>query len=152
MKKSIIILVAVAFVSLSFLTGCETKEEKVANAQQNVADAKQDLADKKYDAKVERQEEAIEWQKYKAESKAKIASNNEKIAELKIRMTKSGQMENVVLKERIISLEMKNTELRKRMETYDASTSDWASFKREFSKDMENLGQAIEDLTVDSDK
>lgn len=151
-KKSIILLVALAFVSTSFFAGCDTKEEKVADAQEKVADAKQNLADKKHDAKVERQVDAKEWQLFVAESKAKIASNNEKIAELKIRMTKSGKMENVVLKERIISLEMKNTELRKRMETYDSSQSDWASFKREFSKDMENLGQAIEDLTVDSDK
>lgn len=152
MKKSIIILVAGAFVSLAFLTGCGTKEDKVSAAQEKVADAKEDLADKKYDAKVERQVEAKEWQEFVAESKAQIAINNEKIGDLKIRMKNSGKMENAVLNERIINLENRNTELRKRMETYDSSMSNWASFKREFSKDMENLGQAINDLTVDSNK
>jgi len=152
MKKPIIILAAVAFAAMSFFAGCESPEQKVADAQEEVADAKENLADKKYDAKVERKADAKEWEQFKAESKAKIVSNDKKIAELKIRMTQSGQLEEVVYKERIISLEKKNTELRKRMETYDANQNDWASFKREFSKDMENLGQAIEDLTGDSDK
>lgn len=152
MKKTIIVFIATAFVALGLLTGCNTKEEKVADAQEKVADAKEDLADKKYDAKVERQVEEKEWQEFVAESNAKIAINNEKIGDLKIRMKKSGQMENAVLTERIINLEKRNTELRKRMEMYDSSQSNWDAFKKEFSKDMENLGQAIEDLTVDSDK
>ena len=39
-----------------------------------------------------------------------------------------------------------------RIAAYDKSQSDWESFKREFSHDMDGLGQAINDLTVNNKK
>jgi len=141
-----------AFAVMSIFAGCGTSEDKTAAAEKEVAEAKENLADAKRDAILDRKVEAKEWQDFQDESNDKITTNNIKIAELKRRMLQSGQLENAVLRERIISLEMKNTELRKRMETYDASQNDWASFKREFSNDMDELGESLEDLTVDSKK
>jgi DNA-directed RNA polymerase subunit N (RpoN/RPB10) len=33
---------------------------------------------------------------------------------------------------------------------YEKSQSDWEAFKREFNHDMEELGKALKDLTVDN--
>jgi hypothetical protein len=38
------------------------------------------------------------------------------------------------------------------MDTYEKKQSDWESFKREFNHDMDELGQALKDLTVDNKK
>jgi len=152
MKKRNVIFATIAFAVMSIFVGCGTSADKTAAAEKEVAEAKENLADAKRDAILDRKVEAKEWQDFQDESSDKITSNNIKIAELKRRMLQSGQLENAVLRERIINLEMKNTELRKRMETYDASQNDWASFKREFSNDMDELGESLEDLTVDSKK
>jgi hypothetical protein len=42
--------------------------------------------------------------------------------------------------------------MKARIDAYDKSQSDWESFKREFTHDMEGLGQALNDLTVNNKK
>ena len=55
--------------------------------------------------------------------------------------------------ESVDALEQKNKDLKNRMDAYGANTqSDWDSFKREFNHDMDALGQAFKDLTVNNKK
>ena len=46
-------------------------------------------------------------------------------------------------------MEQKNTDMKKRMDEYKADGKEqWKKFKAEFSRDMDELGQAFKDLTV----
>ena len=67
-------------------------------------------------------------------------------------MKKSGKTLDAVYEQRIDTLEKKNRDLKARVDAYDKSQSDWESFKREFNHDMDELGQAFKDLTVDNKK
>jgi len=42
--------------------------------------------------------------------------------------------------------------MRARLVAYEKSQSNWESFKREFNHDMDEIGQALKDLTVDNKK
>jgi hypothetical protein len=43
-------------------------------------------------------------------------------------------------------------DLQTRMDNYEHSKTDWESFKTEFNHDMEGLGQALKDVTVNNKK
>jgi hypothetical protein len=51
---------------------------------------------------------------------------------------------------RIEELRKRNTDLKTRLDNYDTNTSDWDIFKREFSHDMDELGQSLKDFTVNN--
>ena len=152
MKKPIIMLAAIAFVATSLFSGCTSSEKKISKAEQEVQDAKDNLEQQKHDAALENAQDARDWKTYKKETTAQIESNELKIAELKEKLNKSGKLNELVFRERIVALEMQNRELKKRIETYDADKNDWETFKREFSHDMENIGEALQGLTADSEK
>jgi len=47
------------------------------------------------------------------------------------------------------SLEQKNKNLKKQMKAFEADTKeDWLSFKAEFKRDMDDLGDALENFVV----
>lgn len=137
--------------AISF-TACQSSAQKEEAAKDNVEDAKQDLKDVQDNTKAENQKavSAEEWDTFKKESEIKIRDNNIRIAELKLKMKKPGKVMNVVYSTKIDNLEQKNQDLQTRMDTYQKSQSDWASFKHEFNNDMDELGRALKDFTVDN--
>ena len=50
----------------------------------------------------------------------------------------------------IENLEERNRDLKTRIGAYETNQSDWESFKREFNHDMNEVGQALRDLTVNN--
>jgi outer membrane murein-binding lipoprotein Lpp len=155
MKKTIItIAVAVMLISGSVLTGCKSSAQKEVDAQSEVQDAQKDLNDAQSDANAEAQKVATaeEWIAFKIEADAKIKSNEVRIAELTVKMNKPGEILDPIYKKRIQTLEQQNNDLRVRMDAYDKNQSDWETFKREFNHDMDALGQALKDVTVDNTK
>lgn len=42
--------------------------------------------------------------------------------------------------------------MKRRSIYYEKSQSDWETFKREYNHDMDELGNALKDLTVDNKK
>ena len=51
---------------------------------------------------------------------------------------------------RIKELEEKNKEIKLKVESYkNDANSDWKSFKEEYNHDMDELGQALKNFTVD---
>ena len=93
-----------------------------------------------------------EWEVFKSESEAKIKDIETRIAELKVQMDKKGTALDEIYAKRIDTLEQKIKDLKKKMENFDNGQSDWESFKREFNHDMDELGQAFKDLTVNNEK
>lgn len=154
MKKIIRNLVVVIFIAGIILVSCKfsTKEEnasqeKVLDAKENVQDAKDSLVAAKKAATAE------EWQAFKDETESIINENEARIAELKLKMKKTGKSIDAKYKKNIEVLEQKNKNLKVKIETYKNDTNaDWQSFKREFNHDMNEIGQALKDLTIDNKK
>lgn len=148
MKKSIITLVAIAtLISGAIFTSCGSSTPKEAAAQAKVTDAKEELKDARKAATAE------EWKAFKDESELKIRDNEIRIAELKAKIKKSGKELDALYEKKIDALEQQNKDMKARIDTYEKDKkSDWESFKREFNHDMDELGKALKDLTVDNKK
>lgn len=150
------------FFSIAFLTfmagllfvGCkpETKEEKesqenVHEAEQNLQEAKDSLAVAKKNANTK------EWLAFKNDTDSIINQNEIRIAELKAKMKKTGKTIDAKYEKNIDLLEQKNSDIKIKIDTYkDNTSSDWQSFKREFNHDMDEIGKALKDLTINNKK
>lgn len=153
MRKPIFNLLIAATLMASFtLTGCQTPEQKAAAAETNLEDAQKELAEAEEDKMTADQNavDAVEWQKFRTDTEAKIKANEVRIVELREKKKTSGQKLDVVYTQRIDTLEQRNIGMRTWMNDYENSNTDWALFKREFNHDMDELGKALKDLTVDN--
>ena len=126
-------------------TSCKSPAQKEDAAQNKVDEAQQEL--NAAQVKVASQEE---WATFKIESELKINDNENRIAELKEKMKKPGKVFDALYQKRIDDLEKRNLDMRVRMETYEKNQSDWESFKTEFNHDMDELGNALKDITVNN--
>jgi hypothetical protein len=152
MKKVLFpITIAVAFIALTALAGCKmrpsTLEEQAAQAK--VDSAVQDLKAAQNTAVAE------DWDAFKAQSEAKIRMNELSIADLKDRMSMSERKDDALYLEKINKLGKQNEALKAKIKTHDVTEErkeNWDAFKKEFNHDMDELGQALKDLTVKNEK
>ena len=155
MKNVIFMIAAVlALAAGTFVSSCDTPAQKVDKAETNLDDAKQDLKDAKSDANAEARKAALaeEWRVFKGEAEMKIKTNEARIAELKSKMKTSGKALDALYAKSVDALEERNKALQARIDAYGKGQSDWDVFKREFNHDMDGLGQAFTDLTVNNKK
>ena len=154
MKNKIYTLVIATLIAGTTLSGCQSSVQKEAAAEGKVQDAKENLLEAEKNAAIDAQKVAseAEWKAFKGESELKIRNNEIKIADLKMKMKKSGKKLDAIYEKRIDTLEDQNKDLEKRVDNYENNRSDWAAFKREFNHDMDELGAALKDLTVDNKK
>jgi len=140
------------FLTGSVLTGCQSSAKKEASARDNLQEAKQDLKEVQKDADEEAQKlaNAEEWKTFKSDAEVTIRNNEIRIADLRVKMAKQGTVLDPMYEKKIEALEQQNKDLRKRIEDYEKSQSDWETFKREFNHDMDELGKALKDITVDN--
>jgi hypothetical protein len=136
MNKTVLVL---AIITGVFFVYCKSAQQKEATAQQNVIEANQDLRDTKVS-------NANDWLTFKAESEAKIVDNEQKISKLKVEMNKPGNTFDGMRKTRIEKLEAKNTELKSKLNNYDGNETEWKTFKSDFNRDMNEIGNNIKDL------
>jgi len=148
--KSFAVMV-MGFVLLVVLTGCSSSsEQKVADAKATMAEAKQDVKDAAADAQTAAREE---WLKFKNEAEAKITANEKSIADYKARMITAGGKLRAEYDKKIDALEKKNKELKAKLDEYqDSGKNTWERFQSEFNHDMDELGAALKDFTVDNKK
>lgn len=135
-----------------FLTGCQSPTQKIDNAQAKVDNAKENLKDVQNKVEIDSLAKVEGWRIFKSETVMKIKENDVLIANLKEAMKKSVKKTDGTYVAQIEKLEKKNRELANKIEAYDKSLSDWESTKREFNHDMEELGKALKDLTVNNKK
>lgn len=146
MKKSILKLTAILFTTSVIFAGCNTPAEKVELAKENVVDAKEELS-KANEAYLE------DVEIYRIETMEKININNQSIADFNMRIESKKKEAKANYKEKIAELDTKNSDMKKKMEDYKAdSKENWESYKTEFNHDMEELGKALKDLTVNNKK
>ncbi len=154
MKKFIYMTALTTLMAGTIITGCNSPAQKEEAAKDKVEDAKEDLKEAQVDANAQAQKNASaeEWKAFRSESEEKILKNENRIAELKLKLKKPGTILDPVYEKRIETLETRNKDLRAKLDAYEKNQSDWESFKREFNHDMEELGQSLQDFTVDNKK
>jgi len=155
MKKTIFILsVTITLMAGAIFTSCQSSIQKQEAARDKVKDARQDLNAAQKDANAAAQVVATaeEWEAFRNDSELKIKANEIRITELNVKMKKPGEIFDEIYEKKITNLEQQNREMRARLVAYEKSQSNWESFKREFNHDMDEIGQALKDLTVDNKK
>jgi ribosome-associated translation inhibitor RaiA len=141
------VVMALVLVALVLIMGCsKSGNEKVADAKANVVVAQQGVTDAVDEAQTA-------WLKYKSDAEARIAVNEQIIADYKIKMTNSDGKLQAAYDRKIDALETKNRELKAKLEAYkDTGKTEWERFQSEFGRDMNELGTALKDFVVDSKK
>lgn len=154
MKKSILVLAVTTFIAGNVFTSCKSNTDKEEDAIENVQDAKDNLEEVTEDINNDAITKAndAEWQTYKKEANTTIAENEKRIAELKKAMKKPGTTFDATYEKSIDGLEDRNEALKSKISDYENNQTDWASFKREFSSDMNEIGASLKDLTVNNKK
>lgn len=154
MKKSILIFAVAIFSAATLFVSCKPSTKEEIEAKENVQEAEADVQEAKEDlSEARRQANADEWQSFKDDMNVVIDKNDARIAELKLEMKKTGKEADADYKRKVEALNEKNAELKEKMKTYkNDANSDWQSFKREFNHDMDELGNAFKDLTVNNKK
>ena len=127
------------------LNACKTAAEKEADAEVKVENAQTNLEDAKQETITDAQQQAneAEWKIFKNNAETTIENNKIRIAELRVKMTKSGKTMDAVYASKIDAMELQNKNLKTRIDTYDKEKGNWSAFKTEFGKDMDELGKAI---------
>lgn len=145
MKKLSLIFSVLLLLAGTELISCNTSAEKVEKAEDEVKVANENLdeANAEYLADVEN---------FKLETNQKIDANAKSIADFNARIATDKKTAKAEYKEKIAALELKNTDMKKKMADYKADGKDgWAKFKEEFNHDMDELGKALKDFTVKND-
>jgi hypothetical protein len=133
-----------ALLSIFIISGCNNSARKVENAQEEVTEAKEELdeANREY---------AIEIEKYKKDTESIVMTNQKILDDFKLRIENEKSVVKAKYNKVIAKLEEKNNDMGKKMDDYKAEGEEqWESFKTEFSMDMDNLGKAFKDLSVDN--
>lgn len=123
-------------------TGCNTPSEKIEKAAVKVDEANKDLekANAEFDADIIN---------YRQQEAAKIAANEQSIAEFKARKASEKKEVQAKYLKDIADLEQKNSDMKKQLDMYKAeSKENWATFKTKFSNDMDELGQAFKNFVT----
>lgn len=142
MKQSILVLAIFSFLAGALIISCDSPAQRVEAAETNVAEAKDDLAQAK-------QEYLEDVENYRLQTAKKIEANNQKIADFNVKIEKEKAEAKAEYKIKVAELEQKNRDMKKKLDDYKAEGKDqWYTFKAEFNRDMEQLGNALENLTV----
>ena len=148
MNSKILLIAGALFISGASLTGCSnaTPAEKVENAQTKVDVANKNL-DNATDAYI------ADVASYRTETNAKIAANEQTIADLKTKTEAHKIEDREAYTKKLADLEQKNTELKMRLAGYKPQgKDDWESFKMTYIRDMVVLGVAVKAIKDNKDK
>jgi len=146
MKKSIFMMTLLALTTSILFTHCVSPSQKVENAQKDVNEAEADLEEAK-------EEYAQDVEAFRVQNAARTESNNKSIAEFNARTNAEKKEVHAEYQAKITELEQRNSDLKRKMDGYKASSkSEWETFKTEFNRDMDQLGDALKDLTVKNNK
>ena len=146
MKIPNLIIAFISITTLALLVSCKSPAEKVEKAEEEVTEANQNLekANEEYLNDVEA---------YRLQTADKIADNEKNIIEFNARIEAKKKDANADYKKKVAELDKKNNDMKKKMADYKASGKEnWENFKTEFNHDMDALGQAFKDLSVNNVK
>jgi len=141
MKKSILTFPATILTIAFVVISCASPEEKVEKAENEVVEANDKL-----DSAIKNYKE--DMAAYRIETANQIANNEKMIADFNLKIAKKKKAIKADYLEDIAALEKKNTDMKMKLNRYkDDGNDKWRTFKSEFSKEMDDLGESIKDLT-----
>ncbi len=153
MKKILMIFTITGALTALSVTAFAQQDKKVAKAKKEVVEAEKDLTKAKIELTEATKDSAADYQRFRNETAQKISENDKKIAELKAKRADEIKEDKAKYDAKVVALEQKNNELKRKAEGSETvKTSAWTSFKREFNHDMDELGKALKDITVDNKK
>ncbi|WP_426092310.1 hypothetical protein [Flavobacterium sp. DSR3-2] len=152
MKKILFTLAITTFMAGTVLVGCQNTSKKEEAAKDNVEEAKDNLDDAKEElSDVRAAATEKEWNDFKDSTNSTIKQNEIRIAEMKTKMKRTGKSIDEIYAKQIEELEQKNKNIKLKVQEYKNDTnSDWESFKEEYNRDMDELGAAMKNMTVDN--
>ncbi|MES2555257.1 MAG: hypothetical protein V4604_03850 [Bacteroidota bacterium] len=135
MKKTVAVWTLSTLFSMAFLTACSSSSEKLDEAKKDVVEANENLEEAQ-DAYL------TDIAEYKKETSAKIAANEQLIADLE----KANLAEN---RGKVAELKAENELMKVKMDNYRAQgDGQWQEFKKEFNEDMTELGRELNEITI----
>ena len=153
MKKIIFTLaIATTFMAGTIFTSCKSSDQKDGDdhGMMNKTQLDKKVMHNDVNSDMPKIASADEWKTFKLESELIINNNEIRIKELAEQMNKPGTILDPLYAKKIAKLEQKNKDLKIKLKAYETNQSDWEKFKREFNHDMDELGKAFKDLTVDN--
>jgi len=93
--------------------------------------------------------DTADFELFKKEAEKQINGNQQKITLLREKKLNAKAKANKKFTKKILTLEKKNNELKKRMNECTSKPPFWLTFKSKFISDMKQLGEALDDLAVD---
>ncbi len=140
MKKSILVISSTVFIIGAFLSSCNNPSETMIIAEKKTKEANESLVKVQYEFL-----KTIE--QYRLRTARRILTNTQSIEELKARTKLEKREANHNLEKKILALEQRNNEMKKRLDDYKEVEKDkWEIFKKGFNKDMDELDKAFQDL------
>jgi hypothetical protein len=144
MKKTFLTLAITLVMAGTSLTAIGQENKKAAKARKEVAEAKRDLREAKIDS-------AADYQRFNTEAQTQIMDNDKKIAELRAQKANDNKEIREKYNKQVLALEQRNNSLKTKIKGSGYTKTDkWASFKREFSHDMNEFGRAFKDIGVNN--
>ncbi|MDY0215584.1 MAG: hypothetical protein RBS19_01395 [Bacteroidales bacterium] len=149
-KKALFTFGLTVFTFTVFLfSSCTSSNEKTSKTKMN--EASENLIEAKADLNAAQNDFNQTYEAFKIESDRRIAENEKAIAKLKAENRNKAAKAD--FEKNLTTLERKNQSLKDRMHNYkDEGFDKWESFKTEFNHDMDNLGDALNDLTTKNTK
>jgi hypothetical protein len=148
MKTKQVILFASGLMLLTSFYSCKPKNEPVTEPS--------------IENRIENKEERIviteaELEKDRAEfkrtSELKMEENDKKIGELQAKAETADERMRAEYKTRINDLKERNRLQREKLGKYNGEGNEnWEKFKREFNHDMDELGDAVKNFSIDNKK
>lgn len=149
--------ITIAFATTNSYAQVNKKNEKaredLKEAQQDLKESKENLKDAKHDLQIANKDSIEDYLAFKQEAEKDIAMNKQTIATLKDKKWSASAKARAKYNTRIEILERKNNKLEIDIQNANHSNvSKWLSFKKEFKHDMNELGQALKDISVNNVK
>jgi hypothetical protein len=140
MKKPALTLVISFSVAVVLLTGCNSPDQNVGDAQSAVVELNNQLveANREYQADINQ---------FREEATERFAANDSTISAFKAQMANETAEIKGVYEEQLDMLEEKNSDMKKELSDYKGEGKEhWETFKTAFNRDMNSLDEAFDDL------
>jgi phosphoribosylformylglycinamidine (FGAM) synthase PurS component len=169
MKK--VTVLAIAMTALMFSCN-QSSDKEVKEAKEKLTEAKNDVKDAQADVKnaqanemeAARVKEVTDWKYFKSEADSSIASFENGLKDMKVKIEKAGKKDKQKLTTEFNKakgdmdalkdkLQQRSVEFDNSMASFNQNVSERnQSFKREFNHDMYELGKSLKDLFKDNVK
>jgi hypothetical protein len=144
MIKKNYFLAVIILIAGTMITGCNSTDNKIENAENKLQAANDNVSAAKQDLNNAIKDSLTEYQKFKQESNEKIAAFDNSISELKVKIAKEKKENKARYERKLAGLEQQNRNMKKDLEEFKEDGKEkWYSFKAKFNYDMDNLGTAI---------